>query len=101
MSYTATLKEAVGLSDGSSLRVYDIDPDGATGNFTVDGYDSVTVVGAVELNEDSDATTDQSIIQALQNSTTTNQVDIKLWASPNTAATTYKDFTITVLCQNP
>lgn len=101
MAYTATLLEAVGLSDGSSLRVYDISPDAATGSLTVTGYDSVTPIGVVALNEDPTATTDNAIVQALQNTSTTNQVDIKLWASSYVAATTFKDFQITVLCQNP
>ena len=98
MAYSETLIKSEGTSPGNSIRVYTVSPDAATGNFDVADVDNVYVLGIVQLIEDATATTDNAIIDALENSTTTNQVDFKLWASSFVAATTFKDFRVTLLC---
>ena len=106
MSYSATLVAnadsvdvgKIGLSGGNSIRVYTISPDAATGNFTVSDVDKVFVLAVTPLVEDTDGSGDNITVQALENSTTENQVDCKIWNAANTAATTFKDFRVTLLC---
>ena len=97
MAYTETIVERIGLSGGNKIEVYNVSPDAATGNFDVADAAKVKVLGIVPLIEDPTATTDNAIIDALENSTTENQVDFKLWASSFVAATTFRDFRVTLL----
>jgi len=87
-----------GTSGGHSIRSYNVSPDSASGNVTISDVAEVYVLGVVPLSEAPTATTDNGIILALQNATTLNQVDITLWASSFVAATTFKDFLLTVMC---
>jgi len=95
MAYSKTLVASIGLSGGESLRIYDVSPDAATGSITITDATEVKVVGIVDLIEDS-ASGAQVVVQAKENSSTTNQIDFKLWSAANTAATALKDFRVTV-----
>lgn len=95
MAYKATVLERIGLSGGESLVVYDVSPDGATGDFTVAGATSVKVIGVVPLIEDPAANA-QVAVQAKEDATTANQVNCKLWQATNSAAAAFKDFRVTV-----
>ena len=98
MAYSKTVVKRVGLSTGQELVIVDVSPDDATGNITMTEYDTVKVLGVVPLIED-DASGAQICVQAKENSSTENQVDIKLWKADNTAATVFKDFRLTLLCE--
>lgn len=100
MSYT--LGDAVkkfGLSGGHSLRVYNVSPDGATGDITVSDVDEVYVIGVVPLSQDSVGSNSQVAVQALQDSSTKNKVNIKLWKATHSAASGgYTDFLLILIC---
>ena len=96
MSYTATEVTRIGLSGGESLAIIDVSPDAATGSITISDATSVKVVGVVSLIEDPAANA-QVQVQAKENGSTANQIDIKLWqASNSAAATNFKDFRLLV-----
>ena len=97
MAYTATEVGRIGTPGGDTLIVYDVSPDGATGSVTVSDVTYAYPVSVIPLIEAPGATTDSAIIKAKENATTTNQIDITLWASSYVAATTYKDFRLLVL----
>lgn len=99
MSYTATLVGKFGTSGGDAIRLYNVSPDAATGNITISDVDYAYPIGVVEAIEDHTAVTDHTTVQAKENATTTNQIDIKLWASAFAAAGTFKDFRLAVLCK--
>lgn len=100
MSYDTTELGRFGSAGGDILLIVNVSPDGATGNITISDVGYAYPIGVVTLIEDTDAATDHVTVQALKNSTTHNQIDLKLWASPNTAASTYKDFRLLVLCKD-
>jgi hypothetical protein len=97
MSYSATLVKKIGTSGGDSIRVYDVTTDGATGNITIADVDKVKVLGVVDLVEDPAANA-QVAVQAIEDGSTANQVNIKLWQATNSAAGAYKKCRLTLLC---
>ncbi len=101
MSYTlGTPLKKYGTSGGHSIRSYKVSPDAATGDVTISDVDKVYVLGVVPLAEDPAANA-QVAVQALQDSTTLNKINIKLWQATNSAASTnFKDFLLTVLCEH-
>lgn len=100
MAFSETLIGKIGTTGGDSIRVYDVSPDSASGNFDIADVAYAYVLGAVVLIEAPTATTDSVVIMAKENSTTTNQIDCTLWASSFVAAGTFKDFRVTVLCKD-
>jgi len=100
MGFSATEVGRIGTSGGDFIIVYDVSPDSASGNVTVSGPAYAYVLGITPLIEAPTATTDNGIIKAKENATTTNQIDITLWASSFVAATTFKDFRLTLLCKD-
>ncbi len=98
MAYSKTIVKRVGLSTGQELVIVDVSPDGATGSITMSDYTTVKVLGAVPLIEDP-ADNAQVAVQAKENASTTNKVDIKLWKATNAAAGAYKNFRLTLLCE--
>mgnify|MGYP000409701348 CR=1 FL=1 len=98
MAYSKTVQKRVGLSTGQELVIVDVSPDAATGSITMTEYDTVRVLGVVPLIEDPDDNS-QVAVQAKENSSTENQVDIKLWKATNSAAGAYSDFRLTLLCE--
>ena len=100
MSFTATQKGRIGTPGGDVIAVYDVSPDSASGNITINDVDYAYVLAVCPLIEAPTATTDSVVIKALENSTTKNQIDITLWASSYVAATTYKDFRLTLLLKD-
>jgi|26BtaG_2_1085354.scaffolds.fasta_scaffold01347_1 hypothetical protein len=100
MSYGQTELGRFGTPGGDILLVVDVSPDAAIGNITITDVDYAYPIGVVGLIEDPDAVTDHATVQALKNSSTNNQIDLKLWASPNVAAATFKDFRLLVLCKD-
>lgn len=100
MGYSKTEKGRITTAGGDVLLILDVSPDAATGNITISDVDYAYVVGVVPLIEDHDGSNDHILVQALENSSTKNQIDIKLWKSPNSAASTYKDFRLTLLLKD-
>ena len=100
MSYSKTLVKKIGTSGGDSIRIYDVSPDAATGNITISDVSYAKVLGVSTLIEDADANTDHVVVQAKEDSTTTNQINLKLWKSSFSAATTFKDFRLVLLCHD-
>jgi len=98
MAYSKTVQKRVGLSTGQELVIVDVSPDAATGSITMTEYDTVRVLGVVPLIEDPAANA-QVAVQAKENDSTENKVDIKLWKGSNDAATAYRDFRLTLLCE--
>jgi len=98
MAYSKTVVKRVGLSTGQELVIVDVSPDGATGSITMSEYTTVKVLGAVPLIEDP-ASGAQIAVQAKENASTANKVDVKLYKAENTAATAFKDFRLTLLCE--
>lgn len=98
MAYSKTVQKRIGLSTGQELVIVDVTPDGATGNITMSEYTTVKVLGVVPLIEDP-ASGAQISVQAKENASTTNKVDLKLWKADNTAATAFKEFRLTLLCE--
>ncbi len=97
MAYTATELGRIGTSGGDILLLVNVSPDAATGNITISDVAYAYPVGIISLIEDPGAATDHATVQALKNTSTHNQIDLKLWTSPNVAASTYKDFRLTLL----
>ena len=95
MAYTYATTDYRALETGEMELILDVTPNAATGNITVSGYTSVRVVGVIPLIEDPAANA-QVAVQALRNSSTLNQIDLKLWQATNSAAAAYKKFRLLV-----
>ena len=97
MSYEAALINSMGLSGGGDLRVYEVTTDAATGDITIADAEKVYVAGAVELAEDPAANA-QVAVQAVEDGSTLNKVNIKLWQAANSAAAAYKKIRLLLHC---
>lgn len=98
MAYTATELGRIGTSGGDILLTVNVSPDGATGNITISDVDYAYPIAVIPLIEDPAANA-QVAVQALKNSSTNNQIDLKLWQAANSAATAYKKFRLLILCK--
>lgn len=96
MGYSASETIRIGLTGGEALVLVEVTPDGATGNFDIDDATTVYPLAVIPLTEDPAANA-QVAVQAVQNDSTANQVDCKLWKATNDAAGAYKKFA--VLCK--
>lgn len=87
---------SIGQSGGESIRVYNVKPDAATGNITIDDATEVVVLAVIPQIETAGANS-QVYVEALEDVTTTNQINFKLWQATNSAAATnFNDFRILV-----
>lgn len=94
MAYSAGSVTLTEFAGEYQVAYVDVSPDAATGDITISEYDSVIVLGATFI-EDLAATC--IAINAKEDATTTNKINIKLWEQDGTAATAYKDFRIAFL----
>ena len=94
MAYTAGSVTLTEFAGEYQVAYVDVSPDAATGNVTISKYDTVIVIGAVFIE---DLAAGCVAINAKENGSTANQIDIKLWEQDGTAATAYKDFRIAFL----
>ncbi len=92
MSYSASKKHTIGTEGAENEYIYEITPDAATGDVTFSDFTKVAVVGAPWLAEDY-ADTAQLAMQALEDSTTLNKVNFKLWKD-GAASDLFKKFRI-------
>lgn len=100
MSYSQTELGRIGTSGGDILLIVNVSPDAATGNITISDAGYAYPIAVIPLIEDPAANA-QVAVQALKNSTTNNQIDLKLWQATNTAAATnFKDFRLLVLLKD-
>ena len=95
MAYDKTISKQRALETGEMELIVDVDPDGATGDITFSDYTSVQVVGVIPLIEDSASNT-QIIVQAKEDGSTLNKINIKLWKGVASAASAYLDFRLLV-----
>ena len=100
MGYSQTELGRIGTSGGDILLLVDVSPDAATGDIIISDVDNVYVMGVVTLIEDG-ASNAQESVQAKEDSSTKNKVNIKLWKAPGSAASAdYKDFRLALLLKD-
>lgn len=103
MAYTFTKKTQGGLSDGRTIAVLEVTPDGATGNITLSGSSAIpastidAILGCNTLSEDPAANA-QVAVQASIDGTTANKLNFKLWQATNSAAAAFKTFQVGIIC---
>ena len=95
MAYDKTISKQRALETGEMELVIDVNPDAATGDITLSDYTSVQVVGVIPLIEDPAANA-QVAVQAKEDGSTLNKINLKLWKATNAAASAYKDFRLLV-----
>ena len=89
MAYSEGTEVITELAGEFIAGYVDVSPDAATGNFTLDDYDELYVMGVTFIE---DLASTCLAVSAKENSTTENQIDVKLWGQGGSAATTFPDF---------